>query len=55
MIEGLASTVEPIKSHTTKVDSHLTSMEERFNSFGEAVQDKFKENTSRLDKVEKQN
>ena len=54
IIEGLASTVEPIKSHTTKVDSHLIFLEEMFNSFGKAVQDKFQEDTSRLDRVEKQ-
>ena len=54
MIEGLASILEATYNHTAKVGTHLTCLEERLNSFGKAVQDKFQKDTSRLDKVEKQ-
>ena len=54
MIESLAASVGTLTAHTTKVDTQLTSLEERFNSFGTAVEEKFKEDTTRLDNMEKQ-
>jgi len=54
MIKIIVTSVEVINTHISKVDSYLSSLKERFNTFGKAVEEMFKKDTSRLDNEEKQ-